>query len=171
MSAGTYNVLFLCRANSARSIMAEAILKHEGHDHFFGYSAGSHPRGDVHPYAQELLQSLGHDLSNFSSKAMETYSEQDDIKFDFVFTVCDATANEECPIFPGSPMTAHWGVPDPAAVTGSDAEKRLAFAETYRMLRNRISIFTSLPFKSLDRLSLQSELDKIGQTSPSENRE
>lgn len=164
MSGGTYNVLFLCRANSARSIMAEAILRKEGHDHFFGFSAGSHPRGEIHPYAQELLQSLGHDTDQFSSKAMETYSEQDQIKFDFVFTVCDATANEDCPIFPGSPMTAHWGVPDPAGVEGSEAEKRLAFADTYRMLRNRISIFTSLPFKSLDRMSLQSELDKIGKT-------
>lgn len=169
MSGGTYNVLFLCRANSARSIMAEAVLRQEGLDHFFGYSAGSHPRGDVHPYAKELLKSLGHDPAAFSSKAMETYSEQDDIKFDFVFTVCDATANEECPIFPGSPMTAHWGVPDPAAVEGSEAEKRLAFADTYRMLRNRISIFTNLPFKSLDRLSLQSELDKIGRISTPEN--
>lgn len=164
MSGGTYNVLFLCRANSARSIMAEAILKKEGHDHFFGYSAGSHPRGEIHPYARDLLESLGHDMTTFSSKDMETYSGQDDIKFDFVFTVCDATANEDCPIFPGSPMTAHWGVPDPAEVEGSEAEKRLAFAETYRMLRNRISIFTSLPFKSLDRMSLQSELDKIGKT-------
>ncbi|KJE36770.1 arsenate reductase [Thalassospira sp. HJ] len=168
MSGGTYNVLFLCRANSARSIMAEAILKKEGHDHFFGYSAGSHPRGEIHPYARELLESLGHDMAKFSSKDMETYAGQDEIKFDFVFTVCDATANEDCPIFPGSPMTAHWGVPDPAGAEGSEAEKRLAFAETYRMLRNRISIFTSLPFKSLDRLSLQNELDKIGKISSSE---
>jgi len=168
MSGGTYNVLFLCRANSARSIMAEAILKKEGHDHFFGYSAGSHPRGEIHPYARDLLESLGHDMTALSSKDMETYSGQDEIKFDFVFTVCDATANEDCPIFPGSPMTAHWGVPDPAEAEGSEAEKRLAFAETYRMLRNRISIFTSLPFKSLDRLSLQNELDKIGKISTSE---
>lgn len=168
MSGGTYNVLFLCRANSARSIMAEAILKKDGLGHFFGYSAGSYPRGEIHPYTRDLLASLGHDVDSFSSKAMETYSEQDDIKFDFVFTVCDATANEECPIFPGSPMTAHWGVPDPASVEGSEAEKRLAFAETYRMLRNRISIFTSLPFKSLDRMSLQSELDKIGEMPTSE---
>ncbi|KZC98576.1 MULTISPECIES: arsenate reductase ArsC [unclassified Thalassospira] len=168
MSGGTYNVLFLCRANSARSIMAEAILNKEGHDHFFGYSAGSHPRGEIHPYARDLLESLGHDMTTLSSKDMETYSGQDEIKFDFVFTVCDATANEDCPIFPGSPMTAHWGVPDPAEAEGCEAEKRLAFAETYRMLRNRISIFTSLPFKSLDRLSLQNELDKIGQISTSE---
>lgn len=169
MSGGTYNVLFLCRANSARSILAEAILKKEGHDHFFGFSAGSFPRGEIHPYAQELLTSLGHDISSFSSKGMEVYSEQDEIRFDFVFTVCDATANEDCPIFPGSPMTAHWGVPDPAAVTGSDAEKRLAFADTYRTLRNRISIFTSLPFASLDRLSLQKEIDRIGHISDRED--
>ncbi|MEK9844181.1 arsenate reductase ArsC [Thalassospira sp.] len=169
MSGGIYNVLFLCRANSARSILAEAILKKEGHDHFFGFSAGSFPRGEIHPYAQELLSSLGHDISSFSSKGMEVYSEQDEIRFDFVFTVCDATANEDCPIFPGSPMTAHWGVPDPAAVTGSDAEKRLAFADTYRMLRNRISIFTSLPFASLDRLSLQKEIDRIGHISDRED--
>ena len=133
MSGGTYNVLFLCRANSARSIMAEAILNKEGHDHFFGYSAGSHPRGEIHPHARDLLESLGHDMTTLSSKDMETYSGQDEIKFDFVFTVCDATANE-----------------------------------TYRMLRNRISIFTSLPFKSLDRMSLQNELDKIGKISTSE---
>ncbi|WP_417826958.1 arsenate reductase ArsC [Thalassospira povalilytica] len=169
MSGGTYNVLFLCRANSARSILAEAILKKEGHDHFFGFSAGSYPRGEIHPYAQELLTSLGHDISSFSSKGMEVYSEQDEVRFDFVFTVCDATANEDCPIFPGSPMTAHWGVPDPAAVTGSDAEKRLAFADTYRMLRNRISIFTSLPFASLDRLSLQKEIDRIAHISDRED--
>mgnify|MGYP003130845418 CR=1 FL=1 len=133
MSGGTYNVLFLCRANSARSIMAEAILNKEGHDHFFGYSAGSHPRGEIHPHARDLLESLGHDMTTLSSKDMETYSGQDEIKFDFVFTVCDATANED-----------------------------------YRMLRNRISIFTSLPFKSLDRMSLQNELDKIGKISTSE---
>ncbi|MEQ8391580.1 MAG: arsenate reductase ArsC [Thalassospira sp.] len=169
MSGGIYNVLFLCRANSARSIMAEAILKKEGHDHFFGFSAGSYPRGEIHPYARDLLKSLDHNPADFSSKAMETYSEQDEIKFDFVFTVCDVTANEDCPIFPGSPMTAHWGVPDPAAVEGSEAEKRLAFADTYRMLRNRISIFTSLPFRSLDRLSLQQELNKIGQITDRED--
>lgn len=162
MSGGTYNVLFLCRANSARSILAEAILRKEGHDHFFGYSAGSYPRGEIHPYTAELLISLGHDVADFSSKPMETYALQDEIKFDFVFSVCDATANEDCPIFPGSPMTANWGVPDPASVEGTDAQKRLAFADTYRMLRNRISIFKSLPFRSLDRLSLQAELDRIG---------
>lgn len=169
MSGGSYNVLFLCRANSARSILAEAILKKEGHGHFFGYSAGSYPRGEIHPYTAAFLKTLGLNPSDFSSKAMEVYSEQNDIKFDFVFTVCDATANEDCPIFPGSPMTAHWGVPDPAAVEGTEAEKRLAFADTYRMLRNRISIFTSLPFKSLDRLSLQQKLDEIGQTTSRED--
>tara|TARA_S200002703_G_scaffold42976_1_gene37401 strand:- start:293 stop:805 length:513 start_codon:yes stop_codon:yes gene_type:complete len=169
MSGGTYNVLFLCRANSARSIMAEAILKKEGHDHFFGFSAGSHPRGEIHPYTADLLQSLDHDPSEFSSKEMEVYSQKNEVKFDFVFTVCDTMNNEDCPIFPGSPMTAHWGVPDPAAVTGTEAEKRLAFADAYRMLRNRISIFTSLPFQSLDRLSLQHKLDEIGQTTSSED--
>lgn len=162
MAGGTYNVLFLCRANSARSILAEAILKKEGHDHFFGYSAGSYPRGEVHPYARELLASLGHDTDAFSSKAIEVYSEQDEIKFDFVFTVCDTIAKEDCPVFPGAPMTAHWGIPDPAAFEGSKAEKRLAFADAYRMLRNRLSIFMNLPFASLDRMSLQQEIDKIG---------
>ena len=169
MSGGTYNVLFLCRANSARSIMAEAILKKEGNDHFFGFSAGSHPRGEIHPYTADLLQSLDHDPSEFSSKEMEVYSQKNEVKFDFVFTVCDTMNNEDCPIFPGSPMTAHWGVPDPAAVTGTEAEKRLAFADAYRMLRNRISIFTSLPSQSLDRLSLQHKLDEIGQITSSED--
>tara|TARA_R110001583_G_scaffold194027_2_gene364071 strand:- start:50604 stop:51260 length:657 start_codon:yes stop_codon:yes gene_type:complete len=164
MSGGSYNILFLCQGNSARSIMAEAIMNGEGSNHFHAYSAGSHPRGALHPYTADLLSGLGHDLTVFSSKPMEVYSQQDEIKFDFIFTVCDQTAKESCPVFPGAPMSAHWGVPDPAAATGTEAEIRLAFAETYRMLRNRISIFTSLPFASLDRMSLQRRLDQIGET-------
>ena len=169
MAGGTYNILFLCQGNSARSIMAEAIMNREGHDHFHAYSAGAHPRGNLHPYTIDLLKNLGDDPSVFSSKPMEVYAQQDAIKFDFVFTVCDQTAKESCPIFPGSPMTAHWGVPDPAGATGTEAEIRLAFADAYRMLRNRISIFTSLPFASLDRMSLQRKLDDIGKTGLPEN--
>ncbi len=164
MTGGTYNILFLCQGNSARSIMAEAIMNREGSGHFHAYSAGAHPRGNLHPYKIDLLKSLGDDPSVFSSKPMEVYSAQDEIKFDFIFTVCDQTAKESCPIFPGSPMTAHCGVPDPASATGTDAEIRLAFADAYRMLRNRISIFMSLPFASLDRMSLQQKLDDIGKT-------
>ncbi|MFH1806199.1 MAG: arsenate reductase ArsC [Pseudomonadota bacterium] len=171
MASGTYNVLFLCQGNSARSIIAEAIMNKNGHDHFHAYSAGAHPRGNLHPYTVDLLNNLGEDPSRYSSKPMEIYSEQSDIRFDFIFTVCDQTAAEGCPVFPGSPMTAHWGVPDPASVTGTEAEIRLAFADTWRMMQNRISIFTSLPFASLDRLSLQHKLDEIGKTTLSDTQE
>lgn len=158
----TYNVLFLCTGNSARSIMAEAIMNREGHGSFHGFSAGSHPKGEVHPYTLELLKRLNHNVSTLRSKSWDEFAEAGAPKLDFVFTVCDQAASEPCPYWPGQPMTAHWGLPDPAAATGSEAEVRLAFSETYRMLRNRISIFANLPLKSLNKLSLQEKLDEIG---------
>jgi protein-tyrosine-phosphatase len=157
-----YNVLFLCTGNSARSILAEAILNREGIGRFQGFSAGSHPKGKVHPYALDLLKRLNHDTSFARSKSWDEFAGPDAAKLDFVFTLCDQAAAEECPYWPGQPMTAHWGLPDPATVHGTEAEKRLAFADTYRMLRNRISIFVNLPIASLDRLALQDRLDRIG---------
>ena len=161
----TYNVLFLCTGNSARSIMAEAIINRVGMGRFKGYSAGSHPRGEVHPHALDLLKNLNHDTSFARSKDWNEFAEPDAPRMDFVFTVCDAAASETCPVWPGQPMSAHWGVPDPAAATGSEAEVRLAFSEAYRMLNNRISVFVSLPLASLDRLALQRHLDAIGKRS------
>lgn len=166
MTDDVFNVLFLCTGNSARSILAEAILNREGQGRFRGFSAGSHPKGVVHPYTIQLLHTANHDTSFARSKSWEEFAVPDAPKMDFVFTVCDDAANEACPVWPGQPMTAHWGVPDPAAVEGSDAEKHLAFADTYRMLSNRISIFVSLPMKSLDKLALQRRLDEIGRRLP-----
>lgn len=157
-----YNVLFLCTGNSARSILAEAILQREGFGKFNAYSAGSQPKGEVHPYALDLLKQLNHPTKGFRSKSWDEFAVAGAPKLDFVFTVCDNAAAEVCPIWPGQPMTAHWGVPDPAAVEGTEAEKRLAFADTYRMMKNRISIFVNLPMPSLDRLSLQQKLSDIG---------
>ncbi len=157
-----FNVLFLCTGNSARSIIAEACLKREGQGRFTAFSAGSHPKGEVHPHAIELLKRLNHDTSGFRSKSWEEFAVPGAPKMDFVFTVCDQAAAEACPVWPGQPMTAHWGVPDPAAVEGSEPEKALAFADTYRMLNNRISIFVNLPIASLDKLALQKRLTDIG---------
>ena len=162
MSHGTYNVLFLCTGNSARSILAEAILNREGLGRFRGFSAGSHPKGEVHPYALDLLKRLNHDTAFARSKSWDEFAAPGAPRMDFVFTVCDQAAAEECPYWPGQPMTAHWGLPDPAAAEGNEAEKRLAFSETYRMLRNRISIFVNLPLASLDRLALKEHLNEIG---------
>ena len=162
--AKVFNVLFLCTGNSARSIMAEAILNREGRGHFRGYSAGSHPKGKVHPIALNLLRDLNYDVGGVRSKSWTEFARPDAPQLDFVFTVCDDAAAEACPVWPGQPMTAHWGVPDPAAATGSDAEVHLAFADAYRMLNNRISVFVSLPIRSLDRLALQKQLDSIGKT-------
>jgi arsenate reductase len=158
----TYNVLFLCTGNSARSILAEAILQREGLGKFNAYSAGSQPKGEVHPYALDLLKQLNHSTKGFRSKSWDEFAVAGAPKLDFVFTVCDNAAAEVCPIWPGQPMTAHWGLPDPAAVEGTEAEKRLAFADTYRMLKNRISVFANLPMVSLDRLTLQTKLSAIG---------
>ncbi|MEW9835074.1 arsenate reductase ArsC [Mesorhizobium marinum] len=162
MSSPTYNVLFLCTGNSARSILAEAILNRVGVGRFRAFSAGFQPKGEVHPYALELLKSLNHDTAFARSKSWEEFAGPDAPVMDFVFTVCDNAANEACPVWPGQPMTAHWGVPDPAAVEGTEAEKHLAFADAYRMLNNRISIFASLPIVSLDKLTLQNRLREIG---------
>jgi protein-tyrosine-phosphatase len=157
-----YNVLFLCTGNSARSIMAEAILNRAGQGKFRAFSAGSQPKGQVHPYTLDLLRKLNYDVTGMRSKSWKDFSGPGAPKLDFVFTVCDNAAQETCPVWPGQPMTAHWGVPDPAAATGNEAEVRLAFADALRMLTNRINIFVSLPLRSLDQLTLQRQLDGIG---------
>jgi len=157
-----FNVLFLCTGNSARSIMAEAILNREGRRHFRAYSAGSQPAGRVHPYTLDLLRKLSFDVSGLRSKSWHEFSGPGATPLDFVFTVCDNAAGETCPFWPGQPMTAHWGLPDPAAAIGTDAEVRVAFADTFRMLSNRITIFVSLSIRSLDKLSLQRQLDSLG---------
>jgi arsenate reductase (thioredoxin) len=157
-----YNVLFLCTGNSARSIMAEAILAKQGAGRFRAYSAGSQPKGQVNPHTIELLRSLGYDTSGFRSKSWEEFAGVGAPSLDFVFTVCDNAAGETCPIWPGQPMTAHWGIPDPAEAKGSAAEIALAFKDAYRMLSRRIEIFTALPIASLDRLTLTNRLRDIG---------
>ncbi len=166
MTNPVFNVLFLCTGNSARSILAEAILNRVGAGKFKAYSAGSQPKGEVHPFALQLLKNLNYDTSFARSKSWEEFAVPGAPEMNFVFTVCDNAANESCPIWPGQPMTAHWGVPDPAAVEGTDAEKHLAFADTYRMLNNRISIFVSLPMNMVDKLALQKRLDEIGRNLP-----
>jgi arsenate reductase len=162
MTEHVYNVLFLCTGNSARSILAECILNREGRGRFRAFSAGSQPKGQVHPFALELLKKMNYPTAGLRSKSWDEFAQPGAPTLDFVFTVCDNAASEVCPIWPGQPMTAHWGVPDPAAAEGSDAERHLAFADAYRMLSNRISIFTNLPMHSLDRLTLQKRLDEIG---------
>jgi len=159
-----FNVLFLCTGNSARSIIEEAIINRLGAGKFKGYSAGSMPKGQVHPLTISLLAKLNYDTTAFRSKSWEEFSAPGTPKMDFVFTVCDNAANEVCPIWPGQPMTAHWGVPDPVEAQGDDAQRALAFADTYRILNNRIGIFTSLPLRSLDELTLQKQLDAIGKS-------
>ena len=162
MSDKLFNVLFLCTGNSARSIIAEAILNREGMGRFKAYSAGSQPKGSPHPYTIHLLQKLNFDTSFARSKAWDEFALPGAPKLDFVFTVCDQAATEACPVWPGQPMSAHWGIPDPAAMEGTEAEKRLAFADAYRMLNARISAFVNLPMASLDKLALQERLSAIG---------
>jgi arsenate reductase len=162
MTDKLHNILFLCTGNSARSILAEAIMQREGLGKFNAFSAGSRPQGKVHPVAAHVLEIMNFDPSKFRSKSWEEFATPDAPKLDFVFTVCDNAANEVCPIWPGQPMSAHWGLPDPAAVEGSEAVVHAAFFDTFRMLTNRIGIFVNLPFEALDRLSLQSRLDAIG---------
>jgi len=162
MAEKAYNVLFLCTGNSARSILAEAILGRLGKQRFNSYSAGSQPKGEPHPQALKLLGSLNYDPARFRSKSWDEFAKPGAPRLDFVFTVCDNAASEVCPVWPGQPMSAHWGVPDPAAVEGSDAEIAAAFAETYRLMNNRIAAFVNLPMRSIDRLSLTQRLDDIG---------
>jgi len=166
MSQKTYNVLFLCTGNSARSIIAECVLNRLGKGRFRAYSAGSFPKGEVHPYAIELLRRQAFDTEDLRSKSWNEFAEEGAPQLDFVFTVCDNARGEVCPIWPGQPMTAHWGMPDPAAAEGNEAERRLAFAETLRMLNNRVGAFVNLPLKSLDKLSLQKRIDEIGRDLP-----
>jgi len=157
-----FNVLFLCTGNSARSVMAEAILNRLGMRQFRGFSAGSRPKGQVHPETIRLLQSLHYDTSSLRSKSWSEFADPGAPLLDFVFTVCDNAAGETCPVWPGQPMTAHWGIPDPAEAAGTPAEQALAFKEAYRMLERRIGIFTALPLRSLDQMSLQNKLRDIG---------
>jgi arsenate reductase len=166
MTERVFNVLFLCTGNSARSIIAEALLRHWGKGRFRAFSAGSYPKGAVHPYALDLLGGLGLPVENLRSKSWDEFARAGTLEMDFIFTVCDQAAGEVCPIWPGNPMSAHWGVPDPAAVVGSETEKRDAFRATLRALDNRVKLFTSLRFPALDRMALKHALDRIGTSAP-----
>ncbi len=157
-----YNVLFVCTGNSARSIMAECIINREGKGRFRGFSAGSHPRERVHPLAIDLLRNNNFPVAGLRPKDWEEFTRPGAPDLDFVFTLCDRAANEVCPVYPGQPMSAHWGMPDPAAVEGTEAERRFAFADTFRMISQRVGIFVNLPIRSLDKLSLQRRLREIG---------
>jgi arsenate reductase len=170
MADRLYNVLFLCTGNSARSIIGEAILNKTGARNFRAYSAGSQPKGKINPNTIQLLQSLGYDTSGYRSKSWDEFARAGEPKFDFVFTVCDSAAAEACPVWPGQPMTAHWGIADPAEATGTPAEIALAFKEAYRLLNQRIGVFTALPLRSLDKLSLQGKLRDIGDMEGSTTR-
>jgi arsenate reductase len=162
-----YNVLFLCTGNSARSILGEALLNHLGGGRFRGYSAGSHPKGAVHPMSLNVLEDAGIGTAGLRSKSWDEFAGPDGPKMDFVFTVCDNAAGEACPFWPGQPMTAHWGIEDPAAVTGPDFRQRAAFEEAMRFMRNRVTAFINLPLESIDRMTLTSKLRGIGAMSGS----
>ncbi|MGA8584657.1 MAG: arsenate reductase ArsC [Roseiarcus sp.] len=162
MAEQIFNVLFLCTGNSARSILAESILRKEARGRFHAYSAGSHPKGAVNPFALKVLASLEYPTQGLRSKSWDEFAASGAPIMDFVFTVCDTAAAETCPVWPGQPMTAHWGIEDPAAVDGTDIQKEAAFVLAARYLRNRITIFASLPLKSLDKLSLNAKLREIG---------
>jgi len=164
MLARPYNVLFLCTGNSARSILAEAFLNHRGRGQFRAFSAGSHPTGKVNPMALELLERCGIPTAGLRSKSWDEFAASGAPELDFVFTVCDNAAGEVCPVWPGQPMTAHWGVADPAAVEGAQMEKTRAFREALNILERRISVFISLPIASLDRMSLRERLKEIGKS-------
>ena len=164
MSDHSYNVLFLCTGNSARSILAESILRKVGAGRFKSFSAGSTPKGTVHPLALHTLESLGYPAHPFRSKNWLEFAAPDAPVMDFVFTVCDNAAGEACPVWPGQPMTAHWGIEDPAAVEGTELEKQAAFNAAFRYLKNRIEVFVSLPLKSIDKLSLGTKLREIGRS-------
>jgi len=160
----TFNVLFLCTGNSARSILSEALLNKRGQRQFRAFSAGSHPAGRVNPYALELLRKMGYSTDELRSKSWDEFAAPDAPPLDFVFTVCDNAAGEVCPMWPGQPITAHWGIPDPAAVDGTDDQKRRAFDDAFRILERRISLFLSLPIRSLEQLVLQERLSEIGRS-------
>jgi arsenate reductase len=162
MTDSPYNVLILCTGNSARSILGEALINHWGQGKFVGYSAGSTPKGQVHPIALQLLEHMKLPTAGLRSKSWDEFAKPGAPPLDFVFTVCDNAAGEACPYWPGQPVTAHWGLEDPAAVQGSDAEKWLAFRKTFRELESRIKAFTSLPIRSLEKTKLQARLDEIG---------
>ncbi len=166
MADKIYNVLFLCTGNSARSILAESIVNKLGKGKFRGFSAGSHPKGQVHPIALELLRHLGYPTDGLRSKNWDEFATPGSPHLDFVFTVCDKAAGEVCPYWPGQPMTAHWGIPDPVAVEGTDIEKSFAFREAFRSMETRIKLFLSLPLASIDRMRLKEHLDAIGKTPP-----
>jgi arsenate reductase len=169
MSERVYNVLFLCTGNSARSVLAESILAKDGAGLFQAFSAGSQPKGEVNPFALKVLESFDYPATGFRSKNWDEFSTGDAPVMDFVFTVCDNAAGEVCPIWPGQPMTAHWGIEDPAAVQGTDIEKEAAFVQAFRYLKNRISIFTSLPIRNLDSIALGAKLREIGQADGATN--
>ncbi len=158
-----FNVLFLCTGNTARSVLAEGILRKLGAGHFNAFSAGSQPKGVVNPLALKTLEALGYPTDGYRSKSWDEYAVADAPKMDFVFTVCDSAAGESCPVWPGQPMTAHWGIEDPAAVEGSVIDKERAFADAFRFMRNRIQAFIALPVRTLDKLSLTAKLKEIGQ--------
>jgi len=169
MSERIYNVLFLCTGNAARSILAESILRKEGRGRFRSFSAGSQPKGRVNPFAIKVLASMDYPTDDLRSKSWEEFASPDAPRMDFVFTVCDNAAQESCPVWPGEPMSAHWGIEDPAEVVGSDLEKEAAFVTAFRLLRNRIAVFTSLPLASIDRLSLGARLRDIGRSEGATN--
>lgn len=166
MNSRTYNVLFLCTGNSARSILAESILNKWGNGRFQGFSAGSHPNGKVNSFALDLLKQLDFPTEGLRSKSWDEFAAPSNTHFDFVITVCDTAAGELCPHWPGQPMTAHWGIPDPAAVEGTDIEKKFAFRQAFRAMETRINLFLSLPLRSIDQLRLQERMDEIGKTPP-----
>jgi arsenate reductase len=160
---GAYNVLFLCTGNSARSIIAETLLNQWGRGRYRAFSAGSYPKGRVHPFAIELLQKLKLPTAGLRSKDWEEFARPGSPELDFVFTLCDQAAREPCPVWPGQPITAHWGFPDPAAFDGSDVEKRVVFADVFRQIENRIKIFCALPIERLSRLAIQHEVTRMGE--------
>lgn len=162
MSDHVYNVLFLCTGNTARSVLAEGILRHHGVGRFNAFSAGSRPKGVINPFALKVLKSYGYPVDGFRSKSWEEFAAPDAPVMDFVFTVCDSAAGESCPVWPGQPMTAHWGVADPAAVEGTDLETEAAFVQAFKQLRNRVSVFASLPIHSIGKLALSAEIKRIG---------
>jgi arsenate reductase len=168
MNTRPFNVLFLCTGNSARSIIAEAILNDIGAGKFRAFSAGSHPKDEVNPNTLALLKNLGHDISSLRSKSWDEFATPGSPVFDFIFTVCDNAAGEACPVWLGHPVAAHWGVPDPAEAKGTPVEIAYAFSEAYRMLHRRIELFALLPFRALDEFSLQAKLKEIGQTDTKE---